>query len=165
MFFFFVRRCFLERRVFLPCFLPGVSLCSICVCARFQHLIESVDPKGSRFSSVFGWMQRLHTHMQVCLTHIITHTQTHTHTHIHTTHTASSTSAVFEALFLEDFLGYSFPKGDYKTLGGLLLEISGKIPSINECLVLEGRKFYISQSESNKIIQVFSPKQGAKNES
>jgi putative hemolysin len=62
---------------------------------------------------------------------------------------------------VEELLAYKFPKGEYLTLGGLLTDLSGKIPRKNEWLVVEGWKFYIDEARPNKIVRVFIQKKGS----
>ncbi len=62
---------------------------------------------------------------------------------------------------LEDFLKCSFPKGDYHTVSGLLLNVTGKVLQKKDWVVVEGWKFYIESSKSNRIEKVLITQQGA----
>jgi len=62
----------------------------------------------------------------------------------------------------EKILNCSFPRGDYRTLGGFLMAATGSIPRENEWLVVKGMKFYIDEARPNKIIRVFIQKKGIK---
>ncbi len=61
---------------------------------------------------------------------------------------------------LEDILNFSFPHGDYHTVGGMLCAYQDRIPQKGDWVVVAGRKFYIDQSRPNRVIKVFIPLKG-----
>ncbi len=55
---------------------------------------------------------------------------------------------------VEQLLNTSFPKGDYHTVAGLVLEKINKIPVAGECVLLKGWKFFIEEVEENRILKI-----------
>ena len=63
-------------------------------------------------------------------------------------------SARHEINYLNDEYGWDLPKGDYETLGGLILEIAENIPDVGEVLTYKHYQFKILSLLENRIDSV-----------
>lgn len=63
-------------------------------------------------------------------------------------------SARHEIDYLNDKYQWNLPKGEYDTLGGLILDINEDIPEVNEAIVINNFHFTIFTMQHNKIDKV-----------
>ncbi|MCE5335816.1 MAG: hemolysin family protein [Desulfobacteraceae bacterium] len=55
---------------------------------------------------------------------------------------------------LEDFLHMEFPEGDYESVGGLVISLTGRVPQINERISYENLEIVIEAATTRKIDRV-----------
>jgi magnesium and cobalt transporter len=55
---------------------------------------------------------------------------------------------------LEDYLGFDLPEGDFESVGGFVISLTGRVPSIGERVVFRDFEVVIEASNSRKIDQV-----------
>jgi CBS domain containing-hemolysin-like protein len=60
-------------------------------------------------------------------------------------------SGRLEVDYLNDTYGLSLPRGDYETLAGLIMTVSGKIPQKDERVVIDGFEFTIVRPSKTRI--------------
>jgi CBS domain containing-hemolysin-like protein len=58
---------------------------------------------------------------------------------------------------LETILETSFPRGDFRTVGGLLQWELGDIPQKGSCIVIHGWKFYVEVAKAHCVTSIFVP--------
>lgn len=63
-------------------------------------------------------------------------------------------SARHEIEYLNDKFGWGLPEGEYETLGGLILSITGDIPEVGQVIELESFHFEIMEMEDRRIISI-----------
>jgi CBS domain containing-hemolysin-like protein len=64
---------------------------------------------------------------------------------------ADATMRVFD---VDEALELDLPEGDYETLGGLVIERLGRIPTVGESLVVGGVRIEVLEADRKRVIQV-----------
>ena len=62
--------------------------------------------------------------------------------------------AQFNIEDLEDFLGVTFPDGDYETVGGFVIDMTGRVPRENDTVEYGGLVFTIRTADERKVSQI-----------
>ncbi|MBF0430804.1 MAG: DUF21 domain-containing protein [Fibrobacteria bacterium] len=62
---------------------------------------------------------------------------------------------------LERILKSKLIRGDFVTVGGMIMDITGSIPKKGDWVVIKGWKFYIDEAEQNRINKIFIKRKGA----
>jgi magnesium and cobalt transporter len=65
-----------------------------------------------------------------------------------------SVSARMNVEELGDYLGIDLPEGDFESVGGFVISLTGRVPSIGERVVFRGLEVEVEASNSRKIDQV-----------
>lgn len=65
-----------------------------------------------------------------------------------------SVNARLEIGKLEDYLGIEFPEGDYESVGGFIINMTGKVPQLNDEISYENLEIVIEAANSRKIDRV-----------
>jgi magnesium and cobalt transporter len=62
--------------------------------------------------------------------------------------------ARMEAEKLEEFLNFKLPRGDYESVGGLIIHLLGRIPEVGEKIPFEGINLVIRKADQRKIDEI-----------